>query len=307
MTAKRSSSLRYILVLGGITVLLLSFLFISASAQNPASQQALSVTPASQEVQADPGKTSKIKATIRNSSKQTLPIKVRVEDFTASGEEGQVALTSDSDYSVVGWTTITPNTLTLGPGESREINATIIVPAGAAGGRYGSFVFSVTPENAGTDAAKVSQEIASLFLVRINGPVNEVLSLNEFSAPQFSEQGPIPFSMTFKNSGNVHVKTFGLVNVTGMFNKKIADIVVKPSNVFPGAERVITASLDREFLIGPYTATAVMYYGSKNEAMNSTVSFFVFPVRTAGIALLVLVFVFFIRKRLRKAMKALFS
>lgn len=92
-----------------------------------------------------------------------------------------------------------------------------------------------------------------------------------------------------------------------MFNKKVADIVVKPSNIFPGGARLVTATLDREFLIGPYTATAVMYYGSKNEAMNSTIGFFVFPVRKAGIAVLILVFIFLVRKRLKKALKALFS
>lgn len=303
---KSSSSLK-IGVVFAIAIIMISFLFVGVSAQDPSSSQSLAVSPASQEVQADPGNVSHVKTTLRNQSNTTLPVKVRVEDFTASGEEGQVALTADSPYSVANWTTITPNSFTLKPGESREVNATISVPAGAAGGRYGSFVFAVTPEGEGVNSAKVSQEIASLFLVRISGPVNEVLSLNQFSAPALSEAGPIPFSMTFKNSGNVHVKTLGLINVTGMFNNKVADIVIKPSNIFPGAERVITASLDKRFLIGPYTATTVLYFGSKNETLNATVSFFVFPIRAAGIALLVGIFLYLIRKRLRKAMKALFS
>lgn len=298
---------KYAAVLVSIVLISLSFLFIKTSAQDADTSQGLSVTPASQEVSSDPGKTATVTTTIRNPSRHSLPIKVRIEDFTATGEEGQVALTSESDYSVTGWTQVTPNTFTLGPGKEQKVTAVIRVPKDAAGGRYGSFVFSVAPENATPGSAQVAQEIASLFLMRINGPVNEVLSLNKLSAPPFSEQGPIPFEMSFKNSGNVHVKTFGLLNVTGMFNKKIADIVVKPSNVFPGAERVITTSLDKEFLIGPYTATAVMYYGNSNEALNSTITFFVFPIRLVGIALLVLMFFWLIRKRLRKAMKALFS
>lgn len=300
-------SLRHIALLSAIAIIALSLIYDRVSAQNPDSAQSLSISPASQEISVDPGSIGRIKATIRNSSRETLPIKVRVEDFTAAGDEGQIALTSDSPYSVAGWTTVTPRTFTLGPGQSQEINATVRVPQGAAGGRYGSFVFSVSPENDDPNSARVAQEIASLFLVRISGPVNEVLSLNKFEAPQFSEEGPVPFSMTFKNSGNVHVKTFGLVNVTGMFNRKVADIVVKPANVFPGAERVVTAELDKSFLIGPYTATAIMYYGSKNEALNASVTFFVFPVRKAGIVLLAVVFFWLIRKRIRKALKALFS
>ncbi|MBI1863165.1 hypothetical protein HYS00_03525 [Candidatus Microgenomates bacterium] len=304
---KSTPSFKYGIVLVSIVVLLLSFLFVGVSAQNPSSAQSLVVSPASQEIKADPGSVVRVKASLRNQSSTTLPITARIEDFTASGDEGQVALTAESPYSVANWTTITPRVFRLKPGESQEITATISVPRSAAGGRYGSFVFAVTPEGIGPNDAKVSQEIASLFLVRISGPVDEHLSLNEFSAPQFSEAGPIGFSMKFKNSGNVHIKTLGLINVTGLFNKKIADIVVKPENIFPGAERMVSAQLDKHFLIGPYTATAIMYYGSNNETLNSTVSFFVFPVRAAGIVLLVLILFYLIRKRLRKAMKALFS
>lgn len=269
--------------------------------------QALEVSPPSQEVSIDPGKTITIKAKIRNRSNDTLPMTVRVEDFTAKGDEGQVALTSDSPYSVVSWTKVTPQKFSLGAGEEQEVSATITAPKDAAGGHFGSFVFSVTPEDGTQNAAKVFQEIASLFLIRVSGPVNEKLTITKFESPQFSEFGPVPMQFSFRNSGNVYVKTFGLVNVTDMFGNKVADIVVPGTNVFPQADRIVKAQLNKQFLFGNYNATAIMYYGAQNESLTATTSFFVFPVRIAAIVFVVLLLLFLMRKRLGKAFKALFG
>ncbi len=292
-----------------VLVLIAGLVFIySGAAQDLLTSQTLEVSPPSQEIQADPGTTITVKAVLRNRSKETLPIKARVEDFTASGEEGQVALVEKSSYSLTGWTSVSPSSFTLNPGESREVKATISVPKNAAGGRYGSFVFSIQPTTpTGQTAAKVAQEIGSLFLVRISGPVNESLSLSEFAAPRFSEFGPIDFSLKFRNSGNVHVKTSGLINISNAFNKKVKDVVIKPTNIFPGSDRIIKATLDKRFLLGPYTATAIVYYGDKNEVIVANANFFVLPVRIIAIALIILFLIFALRKRLGKAFKVLFK
>ena len=267
--------------------------------------QGLEVTPPSQEILTDPGETLTFKAKVRNRSNNTLPIKVRVEDFTAFGEQGQVELTEESSFSVKSWTKITPESFSLGPGEEREIIARVSVPDDAAGGRYGSFVFGISGEERPGSAA-LSQEIASLFLIRISGPVDERLSLTEFFAPRFSEFGPIPFSLKVKNSGNVYVKTYGLINVSDMFGRKVKDVVVYETNVFPGATRIIESTLDKKILIGKYTAIPILYYGSEqNQSLTASTTFYVFPLRIALILLLVVLVLFFGRKRIGKALGAL--
>ncbi len=281
-------------------------LAITSSAQNAFSNQSLEISPPSQDISVDPGKTITVNAKIRNKSNESLPIQVHIEDFTASGKEGQIALTNEGQYSLINWTTLSPASFTLKPGQEQEVTATIHVPQKAAGGRYGSFVFGVVPAGAKPGTAALAQEIASLFLVRISGTVNEQLRLIGFNAPKFSEFGPIPFDMTFKNTGNVHVKTFGLVNVTNMFDQKVADIVVSGTNVFPGGTRIIRTTLNNKFLIGTYHATAIMYYGSvKNQTLTASVGFLVFPVRIFAAAVIILFLAYLMRKRLKKAMKDL--
>lgn len=288
------------LSLVGLTVSLASDSFVTA--QTP--DQTLEVSPPTQDLSADPGETVTAVATLRNQSNEALPIVVDIEDFTASGEEGQVSLTTESEWAVSSWTDVSPNSFTLEPGEEQQVTATISVPQDAAGGRYGSFVFRVQTDEEAENAASVSQQIASLFLLRISGPVDESLTLTDISAPKFSEFGPIPVSMRFENDGNVYVKVYGIVNVTDMFGNKVADIVVPSTNVFPDAARVVRANLDKVFLFGPYTATAIMTFGDSNETLTQTTTFYAFPLRIAAVILLGLFILIFLRKRIAKAFRA---
>lgn len=282
-----------------ITVYRLQF-----STEAQVASQSIEVSPPTQEVAVDPGKTITVKTKLRNNTPKILPISVKIEDFTAQGDEGQVALDGKSKWSVTGWTKVSPSTFKLEGGAEQEVTATITVPKDAAGGRYGSFVFAVDTAKT-PNAASVSQEIASLFLLRVSGPVNETVALTSFSAPSFQEFGPVPFSMSFQNNGNVHVKPFGLISVTDMFGNKTADIVVRGANIFPEASRTISSELSKKFLFGQYHANLVMYYGSTNQTLTGSTSFIVFPVRIAGGILVILIILFLLRKRLRKAGKAL--
>ncbi len=286
-----------------VAVLFAASLHQYVSAQ--AAGQGIEVSPPSQEVAADPGKTVTVKAKVRNPGATALNIEARLEDFTAKGDQGQVELLANSPYSITSWTKISPDKFTLAPGEQKEVEATVNVPSSAAGGRYGSFVFKVVPENVDKNATAVSQEIASLFLVKVSGPVSEKVTLKEVSAPAFSEFGPVTLDLKFQNEGNIHVKTFGLVNVKDMFGNKVADIVVPGTNVFPGAERAVKAELKNKLLFGQYTATALMYYGAQNQNVSASTTFVVFPLRLAAIILAALFVLYLMRKRLKKAFRAL--
>ena len=288
------------LILGLSTLLSFSF------AQNTVSSQSLEVSPPSQELASDPGQTILARAKIRNKSADSINIKVRIEDFTATGEEGQVALIEKGPQSLTSWTVVEPQSFPLKPGETKEVTAKISIPKEAGGGRYGSFVFSAGGGQAAPGTASVAQELASLFLIRISGPVSEKLLISEFKSPAFLEFGPVPFTLKFTNSGNVHVKPFGLINITDVTGRVVKDVVVRgETNIFPGASRIITVNYDEKWLFGPYKAQAVLNFGSKNESLYATTTFFVFPVRIAAALLLVLFVLYISRKRLTKAIKAL--
>ncbi|MCX6732414.1 MAG: hypothetical protein NTV98_02645 [Candidatus Roizmanbacteria bacterium] len=308
MTQKKQRITLISLVLVAVALIASLTLTFGIFAQNQSSVQSLEVSPPSQELQADPGQTLTATAKVRNKSRETIPLTVRVEDFTASGDEGQVALTEQGPYSLAKWAVLSPSSFSLAPGEEQIVTAKIKVPTNkVAGGYYGSFVFAVkAPQAQGGGVATVGQEIASLFLLKIAGPVNEQLSLDSITAPAFSEFGPIPLNLKFTNNGNVHTKVYGLVNVSDMFGQKVSDIVVNQTNVFPGASRQIKATLDKQLLFGKYTTTAIMYYGTtKNETLTSVGSFIVVPYRIIALLVIVGALLYGMRKRLKKALRAL--
>lgn len=268
--------------------------------------QSLEVSPPSQELTVNPGETTVIKAKVRNRTPNPLPIAVRIEDFVASGAGGQVALTDRGPWSVSGWSTLSPTQFTLESGKEQEVTASVsIPPSGAAGGRYGSFVFSVAGEG-GPGVAALSQEVASLFLIRISGPVEEKVTISSFSAPQLLEFGPVEFTLTYENSGNVHLKPQGIITVSDMFGQKTADIPIEAQNVFPAASRSVNAVWNARLLAGRYTATALVYSGtSRNDMLEATTTFVVFPWRIAIVIILIVITLYLLRIRLMKALKAL--
>ena len=135
-----------------LLVFLLAFLAVSSFstlklwAQTQFDGQSLEVSPPSQDMVGDPGETVTVVAKVRNKNNAKNTVKVRLEDFTAQGDEGQVALVSNSPYSVAKWSTVTPDSFQLDPGEVKTVTAKIVIPKTAAGGRYGSFVFSLAPD-----------------------------------------------------------------------------------------------------------------------------------------------------------------
>ncbi|OGG01746.1 hypothetical protein A2Z33_00195 [Candidatus Gottesmanbacteria bacterium RBG_16_52_11] len=293
-------------LLTGALIVALTVLLSFSKTHGQMSGQSLEVSPPSQELIADPGETVIVKAKVRNRAETPLPITVRIEDFVATGEGGQVSLTEKGPWAVSTWTTVAPVGFTLKPGEVREVEATVAVPrSGVAGGRYGSFVFSVSGEG-GPGKAALSQEVASLFLLRVSGPVEEKISIQSFSIPAFLEFGPVPMTLSFTNTGNVHLKPQGVVTISNMLGGKVADVPIDGVNVFPQAKRTVTTNWNTTYLIGRYSAKALVYTGSSsNELMEATATFFVFPWRIVIVAALVIAALFILRRRIRKALKAL--
>lgn len=285
----------------------LGFVIQTNFAQQQSLDQSIEVSPPSQELNVDPGQETTVETIVRNKGNTTLNLTSRVEDFTASGDEGQVALVEKGPWAISEWSQIEPQEFTIEPGEEQTVKIRVAVPQqNTGGGRYGAVVFA-RAGNEQANAAAVTQEIASLFLLRISGPVNEHIQIVEMKTPRFIESGPVPLGLKLKNTGNVHTKVTGIVSVTNVLGKKVADIVIPPTNVFPQADRIINLTLDKRFLIGPYQTLSIVYYGSENKTVTSYSPFFVFPVKIIAGVIILLILLFFIRKRIGKAFKALLS
>ncbi len=270
----------------------------------------LSIAPSNFDLTINPEETAKGDIRLTNLLDRTIKIKAEKRNFTAEGEEGSVFLTEkETSFSLSSWIKITPEIDTLNSRETKTFKFEITPPKNAEpGGHFGSVVFSTLPDNQlKKTGAYLSQEIASLFLVRIPGKVTEKAVVESFSSnKKFYEFGPITFTTRVKNLGGVHIKPYGSVSIEGILGQEF-NTNLPSENILPGAVRKINATLHKKFLIGKYTARLTAAYGANNEQLTASYVFYVFPVRF-GIAIAIVIFILFlIRKRLGRSLKALLT
>jgi hypothetical protein len=97
-----------------------------------------------------------------------------------------------------------------------------------------------------------------------------------------------------------------LLNITDTFGKKVKDIVVQGTNVFPDSVRILNKEFNSEWLIGKYKANLTLYYGSeKNQVINPSITFYVFPLKIFIVVLIFILLIFLARKRLKKVLNAI--
>jgi len=231
---------------------------------------ALSITPLTFELTANPGDSLSHKLKVYNPNDNNVFVKMEVEDFKTVGEEGQIIVVPDEEttYSLKKWVKTEPTEFALEPKEHRFVSFTIEVPKNAEpGGKYGSILASATSDTEEMPYFSVKQ--GSLILLTVSGDMIESLIIKEFSAPENSEKGPILFTIRFENNGTVQVIPRGYIAISDCQGEKIDDISFQQINILPDAVRKVEALWDRERLTGCYTATLVGSYGTTETPFTS--------------------------------------
>lgn len=285
---------------------LLLALFITATiggsvahAVEPGSGQALEIAPPLVNLKADPGEVVETEIKIRDIADTQLLVTGEVNDFTSQGEDGipkvDVDAEEQSPYSIIDW--VDPlNELILEPQEIKSLPITIRVPANASpGGYYGVIRFTATPGELEQSGVALSASLGALIFIRVNGDANESMEIEELFAEKNGRRGvffdgqPITFVQRIKNTGNVQEQPVGILKVSDMFGRTIANLTFNAArrNVLPDSIRRFETSLDKtnigsRILFGLYTAELTTTYGADNTLTTTeTMRFFAFPWRIA--------------------------
>ncbi len=277
-----------------------------------ATSDGLEISPALVEVSAVKGKSYKVDLKVRNVTKADLVFDSTVNDFGAKDETGaaNIILDTNSDLptSIKSWVSSIP-TFNLSPGEVKSFKVDISVPTSAEpGGHYGVIRFAGRTLGAGANIGQVASA-GTLILIRVDGKINELVDLASFDATKnggntsaLFESGPLTFVTRFKNSGSVHEKPVGQIEVRDGFGNSIAVIPVNKDagNVLPGSIRRFESPLDTGWMFGHYTADLSVGYGTTGQAIVRTISFWVIPYKIVLLSLVGLTTILYI---LRGTMK----
>ena len=303
----------------GLFVLICTYLYLFGALSPVCAQSVvpLIVAPARQSITGDPGKSVNFSVRFYNTSEEPITGTFKAADFIVSDNigtpqflEGPTIL-SDK-FAAAKWTTLSLEKGTITGSGMVTVNGTVKLPTDAApGGKYFAVFFepdTTLPAASGEkqqEAALVSTRIAGLVYLRVAGPIAENASIIKFSAPDFSEYGPVTITTEIKNGGSYHISPVGQITVKNMFGREISRTKVEGFNVFPDASRLIEAKVGEKWMVGRFSANLDLSYGESGKALASTLYFWVFPwklaaIITLGIIILILVLIMITGKFTKK-------
>ena len=225
---------------------------------------------------------------VRNESTETREINIEIHDIVVNDDKGTPIILDDAQeknnrWSAASWIQVSPMQFKLKPGETKAIQVMFLIPNNATpGGHYAGVVHtfkSIGQQTANGSASGVTAKVGTLVYITIPGPVKEDARVTSFSAPSFSEYGPIDFKASVINFSDIHINPNGAIKITNMLGGKTAELALDPTNIFPGTSRDYKATLPNKWLFGRYQAQFIAAYGTTGQALMATLFFWVIPWR----------------------------
>lgn len=297
-------------VVAGVIVAVLVLTTHTTYAQSAA--QGIQLSPSIIELNAKPGGIYTLTVEAMNITPGDLNYKVTINDFTAKDESGVPKIIYDANLpkqiSIRSWVS-TISSFRLNSKATKKVEFKVIVPQNAEpGGHYGVFDFTGSDVKIKQTGVGLTASAGTLVLIKVAGDIKEQASIASFyaangnKASNFFETAPVNLITRIQNTGNIHFRPFGTIEIKNMFGSLVATLPINKdqANVLPQSIRRFDSQYGN-YMIGLYTATATIGYGTKGEALMASTTYWVVPYRLIGTGLIILAFIVFISRRLQKA------
>lgn len=250
--------------------------------------------PAKNEVVLLPGENSTKKLSIINRMNKSVNFKITVEDIVGSDNVfEQVKLLGDEKgpYSLKDFIIPEITEFTLDSGEKITIPVEVSLPEDSEPrGYYGALIVSSEGEESGVGSGngaegvtKIVTRLGSIFLVKVDGELNQLSSLKEFKAigpkKMFYGSHPRGFEVAVKNQGSVHLVHYGEVKIKNILGKEVKSLPINAFFSLPDSTRYREIQWPMSFALGFYKAEVGLYrgYGEESGLLNQSFSFVVLP------------------------------
>lgn len=295
----------------------ISFYFVSAQTpQELGIPTAVQISPIRFDWDLEDGDEKTGTVNLKNYSDETYEVLNSVENFYVSDDSTQARFFIPGEghplkaYDVINWIEL-PERVVLAPKEGKDITFKVKVPKGTpTGGYYGALFFQSQlegregiqeiPTDDGTSKIIVNQRVGTLLVMAVKGdqPIRRSGELIDF----FPEKkvfwsSPAALITQVKNSGNLHYKALGKIEVT-KFGKKMADLDLKARVLYPDRIRTYAEGWNfSNWSYGFYRAKLALQSEDGEIKMSGETSFWVIPWKTT-VSILVLLFIIWLIMRI---------
>lgn len=288
--------------------LLVLFVPQAARAEGAASSEsALAVSPAIIEEVPVPGAATKFSVQVQNITQIPLPIKTFVSSLLV--DDNSLSKNDRARLDASEWFKVADPDFILQPKQLRTVTGTIAPPKDSVpGGHYATIFFQpLVPQDAlSPSTAYINARVGVLAFLIIKGDVQQKAEIKDgLKTKALAQGGPIDFTFSIKNTGNVHVVPSGDIHIYDMFGKEVAKLALPTGIVLPDSTKDYTVSWESP-PIGVFSAELTVKYGADNTALpKMSAKFWVFPWMPAVLVVVIiggiLLFVRKIRPRWRRA------
>ncbi len=287
---------------------------------------ALTFTPERIETEVYPGVPVTEELTLLNETGTTISIVLEpVELDLNRAESGQaIFLLDTADSPSVAWISVEPRQFVLEPAAIRNVRVMLSAPDASSGSLMAGIAATFRPVRSDEEGRIVLDAVTGPFVfARVLSDESEIegsiTTLNLAKGKRIVSRLPALVSVSFANTGSVHLKPLGTIDVRDIFGRTVDTLVINPdqSIVLPGTTRElgtrwggVRQSRTKEpsskllaelqpFRLGPYTFAAEMTYGddSVSQAQRTLI---VFPWRSIVILLVSLTGIVVAKRRLRR-------
>lgn len=286
---------------------------------------AITISPILFDESMDPGQVKQGTIRVQNDTSQTQTYYASTQNFVGKGEEGQQEFLVEKELTgLAEWIRLEQESVTLEPGKSAEFKWSIELPKNAEpGGHYAAVFFAMQPKDGKDTSVGIGGRTGVLFLVNVSGNIREAADVESFRLMNNADTEkavptsmidslPAYFEVRVKNTGSVHLKPEGDIVIKNMFGGTVGTVPANPAKgrVLPDGIRKFRtmwgdkdlvegsgffAGLKREwkgFAFGKFTAELDAKYGTQNQPLKASVTFWVLPWHIMLLALGLLIVLF---------------
>jgi hypothetical protein len=201
---------------------------------------------------------------VTNRGDEPLDLGVYAADgFTTDAGQLDLRLPGQKQRGVGAWVKTSTATITVAPGETREVPFQVAVPKGSAPGDYVGGIVTTLTQPGQASGINVDRRLGIRIALRVSGALNPALAVTDARAHWHGGVNPFAggdatLSYTIRNTGNTTLSATQAASASGpfgLFHAKAGKIPAPPA-LLPGESRKVTVPLTGVAAAFWFTATA---------------------------------------------------
>ncbi len=171
--------------------------------------------------------------------------------------------------------------ISLYPNETKNLTISFKSPSKTQDNYFSVIAMNKIAEGKSDDTlSQVASGVAANVLVSTGSKLESNGIITEFKAPAIVFSGPMRMSLVVTNTGDSYTTVSGTISVYDLLGNRAGQIPLKTTTILSGEARIMSPELphgasssiewNEKFLLGLYTAKAVVSFDKTNSAVSET-------------------------------------